>query len=163
MQRTGHTTNTTMLVFLAVPVFALGMFSIYELNRTPTSAGDATFAAREATTVYLKDTILNVDIAKTPGQRARGLSGRPPLGANEGMLFVHDTSDYHSIWMKDMNFPIDILWLNEYFTVVDIRRDVSPQTYPEKFVPDYPAKYVLEVQAGFAVANNIKIGDVLHF
>ena len=63
--------------------------------------------------------------------------------------------------MKDMNFPIDVIWLDENYRVVDIAQDVRPDSFPKVFDPQGPAKYILEVNAGFSGRNNIKIGDRL--
>jgi uncharacterized membrane protein (UPF0127 family) len=67
-----------------------------------------------------------------------------------GLLFVFDEPGLHGIWMKDMRFPIDILWLDDAFQVVDVRKNVAPDSYPTVFKPTKPARYVLEVTAGFA-------------
>ena len=51
---------------------------------------------------------IKVELAITPEARAQGLSGRPSLSENEGVLFVFDKPDKYSFWMKNMNFPLDI-------------------------------------------------------
>jgi len=106
---------------------------------------------------------LSTEIADTPEKKALGLSGRKSLGENEGMLFVFEVADNRYFWMKDMNFSLDIIWIGENKEVVDITRNATPESYPEKFSPETPAKYVLEVSAGFSDANNIKIGDYADF
>lgn len=100
-----------------------------------------------------------VDIADTLGERTEGLSGRGALPANEGLLFIFDTNDKHAIWMKDMKFPIDILWIDEQFIITDIVENISPSSFPEIFEPQNPARYVLETNAGWARQNNINDGD----
>ncbi len=75
------------------------------------------------------------------------------------MLFVFDKPDIYSFWMKDMLFPIDMIWISEDGKVVYIERDARPESYPNSFIPDAPAKYVLEVNAGFSEKNNLKVGD----
>ena len=61
--------------------------------------------------------------------------------------------------MKEMNFPIDIIWIGEHMSVVDITKSASPSSFPQTFVSSAPALYVLEVQAGFAERHGVKIGD----
>jgi uncharacterized membrane protein (UPF0127 family) len=74
-------------------------------------------------------------------------------------VFIFDTAEKWSFWMKDMNYPIDIFWLDENGVVVHIEESVSPDTYPtQSFVPPVPALYVIETKAGFAQENNIMIG-----
>lgn len=58
-----------------------------------------------------------------------------------------------------MKFPIDVIWLDEDYLVVDIAQDVRPYSFPKIFEPQTPALYILEVSAGFSSRNNIKIGD----
>ncbi|MBI2096057.1 MAG: DUF192 domain-containing protein [Candidatus Taylorbacteria bacterium] len=100
-------------------------------------------------------------IADTPEERARGLGGLEKLREGEAMLFVFDEPAYHSIWMKDMNFSIDIIWLDENYRVVDIKERVAPETYPKIFTPRDEASYVLETKAGLVPEEGIKAGDIL--
>lgn len=106
---------------------------------------------------------IKVDLAENDRTRERGLSGRQSLGKNEGMLFVFDRPDKHRFWMKDMNFPIDMIWIDENMKVVYIKKDSRPESYPETYGPDEPAKYVLEVLSGFSEKNNLKVGDEVEF
>ncbi len=110
-------------------------------------------------TVQLSGKTIKVMVADTPELLAKGLGGRTGLAPNEGMLFVFDTEAKHRFWMKDMLFPIDILWLSHTGEVIDIRKSVSPDTYPTVFEPQAPARYVLELPSGFSESNKIKIGD----
>lgn len=109
--------------------------------------------------VRINDAVFTVDIADTFIERTQGLSGRPSLGENEGLLFVFDQSNIHSFWMKGMNFPIDIIWINNEQRIVHIEHDLSPDTYPQSFAPEEAALYVLEINAGKAKENGISLGD----
>ena len=100
-----------------------------------------------------------IDIADTPALRERGLSGRKLLLDDQGMYFIFDHPDVYPFWMKEMNFPIDIIWIGEHMSVVDITKSASPSSFPQTFVSSAPALYVLEVQAGFAERHGVKIGD----
>ena len=80
------------------------------------------------------------------------------LTEGEGMLFVFETDDLHSFWMRDMLFSIDILWIAMDGTVVHIEPSVSPDSFPQTFTPPTPARYVLEVPAGFATEHGIEVG-----
>ncbi|MEZ4200325.1 MAG: DUF192 domain-containing protein [Candidatus Paceibacterota bacterium] len=70
-----------------------------------------------------------------------------------------DELDYHGIWMKDMLFPIDIIWIDNDLTVIHIEENVTPETYPAVFRPTEPARFVLEVNAHFVDQFQIKVGD----
>ena len=101
---------------------------------------------------------LEIEIADTATARAQGLSGRPILPENTGMLFVFNTADYYNFWMKDMYFPIDIIWLNDDWRVIDLTENISPKNFPVTYQPRAPARYVLEVNAGFTTTHHLTIG-----
>jgi uncharacterized membrane protein (UPF0127 family) len=105
------------------------------------------------------ETAISLDIADTEPTRIQGLSGRKSMPKNHAMLFVFDEISQHGIWMKDMNFALDIVWLNEYSEVIHIERNVTPETFPKTFGPQKQSKYVLEFNAGFTSRNGIKVGD----
>lgn len=104
-----------------------------------------------------------VDIADTPEKRTLGLSGRLSLAQDEGMFFILDSPGRFSFWMKDMNFPIDIIWIDAEFKVADITKNAIPESFPNTFEPRAPILYVLETVAGWADKNGIKIGDTVLF
>lgn len=106
---------------------------------------------------------IKVDLALTEDEHIKGLSGKNKLEEDEGMLFVFEQIGKHNFWMKDMNFPIDIIWLGEDMKVVYIKENAQPKTYPETFGPEILSKYVLEVVAGFSNKNNLKVGDSVLF
>ncbi|HVS79909.1 MAG TPA: DUF192 domain-containing protein, partial [Candidatus Paceibacterota bacterium] len=87
------------------------------------------------------------------------LSDRASLAADAGLLFIFPQPDYIGIWMKDMNFPIDVIWLDSTMKVIYIVPNMTPESYPKVYTPTSPAAYVLEVNAGVAARENIKIGD----
>jgi uncharacterized membrane protein (UPF0127 family) len=98
---------------------------------------------------------IKVDVADTPLKQSQGLSGRAELKEGEGMFFIFEKPAHYSFWMKDMNFPIDIIWIDENYQIVDIKHSLSPETYPNTVSPKTSAQYVLEVPAGFSQKNNI--------
>lgn len=104
---------------------------------------------------------VTVLVADTPEEQKQGLSGREGLGPDEGMLFVFQKDDLYGIWMKDMKFSIDIVWLSLTGKVITIEPNVSPRTYPRSFTPKTPARYVLELPAGYAQRHNLKVGDTI--
>jgi uncharacterized membrane protein (UPF0127 family) len=107
---------------------------------------------------------LMVEIANNNKERRQGLSGRSSLPQNEGMLFVFEPNGKPTFWMKDMKFPIDIIWINEEGKIVGIQKNVQPESdTPDndlaRYNPPEPVKYVLEVNAGFADTNGIEEGS----
>jgi len=103
------------------------------------------------------------DVVSTNADRERGLGGRTGLDQNRAMLFVFDSSDFYGFWMKDMNFAIDIIWLDKNGIVRHIERSLTPQTYPKVYYPPTPVLYVLEIASGEAKKNNIEIGEQANF
>lgn len=111
--------------------------------------------------VTLKEVEVRVDIADTEGLRSQGLSGRKSLADDEGMLFVFDAPGIYSFWMKDMHFPIDIIWIDADKQVVQTTQHASPESYPNTFFPQVPVQYVLEVPSGFVQEHSVGIGNML--
>src|SRR5688572_2372443 len=101
-----------------------------------------------------------VTVAANDATREKGLSGKEGLGPDEGMLFLFDRPNTYGFWMKDMKFPIDIIWINDG-TVVDITTDATPPVPGEElavYYPRVPVDKVLEVQAGFARTHGLRTG-----
>lgn len=114
-------------------------------------------------TLKIGEITLNVEIADTATKRERGLSGKIWLREDEGLLFVFEKEGYYGFWMKDMNFPIDIAWLDKDKKIIHIEKAVDPKTYPKIFNPTAPSLYVLETSANFFENSKIKIGDFAEF
>ena len=104
---------------------------------------------------------IEIERANTIEEKAQGLSRTTNLGEYQGMFFPYDEPGIYSFWMKDMQFPIDIIWIDEGYKIIDITKDIQPDSFPQLFQPQYPAKYVLEVNAGFSDKNSISIGNVV--
>ena len=102
-------------------------------------------------------------VAKTAAQQTKGLGGRANLPTDQAMVFVFNGEGERCIWMKDMHFPLDIIWTNSQEEVVALQQNVSPKTYPEAFCPSSPAEYVLELNAGQIKAAGIYTGQRLSF
>ncbi len=110
------------------------------------------------TTIDFQGVHLNLEVALTNEETNRGLSGRDTLPEDQGMLFIFDTPDRYSFWMKGMRFPLDIIWIGDDFRIVDMTRGVSEYSFPETFRPKFPVKYVLEVNAGWLDRHGVTIG-----
>lgn len=103
---------------------------------------------------------LKIEIADTIEKRALGLSFRQYLGDYEGMLFIYEQNVNTSFWMKDMLFSLDIIFIDEFGSIVDIKEEQTPCTFscPGIF-SNHTFKYVLEVNSGFCSSNDVKIND----
>lgn len=140
--------------------YALGATLFAAIAVVVYSVFDRSHVVSPARMISIGGVAVQVEIADTDAERARGLSGHAPLGDLAGMLFIFPEEGLYSFWMRDMTFPIDILWLDAAGAVVHIEENVSPHTYPTAFTSGSPARYVLEVRAGFADQHDIEIGEV---
>ncbi len=118
---------------------------------------------KEKIEVQIQDHYLNVWVAENEKERNRGLSYKDSMNKNEGMLFLFQEEVVPLFWMKDMNFPIDIIWISSQKEVVEITEKIYPETYPQTFSPSIPIKYVIEVNAGWSSEKEIKKGDKLYY
>ncbi|MEK7586528.1 MAG: DUF192 domain-containing protein [Patescibacteria group bacterium] len=98
--------------------------------------------------IKIGETVFKVEIADNDEERARGLSGRANLPEDQGLLFDFIVPSRPGFWMKEMNFPIDIVWLNENWKIVDLTENFTPESYPQIIFPKSAVKYVLEINAG---------------
>lgn len=114
-----------------------------------------------STASTIKKDEIKIETVCTIETRERGLSGREHLASSTGMLFVFDTSTVQNFWMKEMDFPIDIVWIDADFRVVDIIYDARPESYPNIFASPEPVKYVLELNSGEALKFSLKKGLAL--
>lgn len=104
---------------------------------------------------------VDVEVADNFTTRARGLMGRNSLGPNEGMLFVFDKPGIYPFWMVNTSIPLDAIHIAENGTVVDV---ISMEPCGlnvakcQLYTPKAPAKYVLEVNMGFAARHGVAAG-----
>ena len=114
--------------------------------------------------IELAGQTLHVLVANTPTHQYRGLGKRDAIAPYDGMLFTFTFPRRVAIVMRDMRFPIDIVW---FFNgeVIDIAPNVQPEDVPESeltpYVPREDADMVLELPAGWAGEHDLKIGDIL--
>lgn len=133
------------IVFVFIVVLLLSGCSQEESGLVNVQVGSAAF---------------QVEIAKTPKEQAKGLSGRKSLKEDRGMLFVYEEPKFASFWMKDMLIPLDFIWIREG-EVVRIDQNIAPEDYqpPETITPKQKIDKVLEVNAGAIERYGIEIGD----
>jgi uncharacterized membrane protein (UPF0127 family) len=123
------------------------------------------FQPHNGVRIIIDGVIVSVDLATTPAQQQRGLSGRSSMAQDHGMLFIFQTEDYWSFWMYEMNFPLDMIWFNANRQAVFFEQNLPPcnPTACPVFTPTAKALYVLEVNAGFIAEHRISLGDTFTF
>ena len=137
----------------AIVLFWLGIFS-FAANKDENLPNAVRFG----------DVVVNVGVAHTSKQRAKGLMYRESLGENEGMLFIFSSEGKHLFWMANTYIPLDIIWINSDMKVVHIEKNVPPCIQPIKlqnlcklYKPEDYAKYVVEVNAGWSANHNVDL------
>jgi len=109
--------------------------------------------------------VLQSEVMVKDEDRAMGLMFRPSLPSDRGMLFIFEQPDFHTIWMKNCKFPIDIVWLDAGRRVVDVAPSVPPcKADPcAVYQPMRRASYVVEMNAGEAAREKVVLGAALEF
>ncbi|MCL5423823.1 MAG: DUF192 domain-containing protein [Candidatus Marsarchaeota archaeon] len=113
------------------------------------------------TKIYIEEKEITVLIADNFIKRMIGLMYKKSLNSDSGMLFIFNKPDYHSIWMLNMHFNIDILWIDNNFKIVDVCENAAPCTSMfncKTYIPKSPDRYIIELNAGFIKNNRIKKG-----
>ncbi len=101
---------------------------------------------------------IDVEIADDDEQRATGLMFRDKMDIDQGMLFIFDNETPQSFWMHNTVLPLDIIYANSKMEIVTIVKNAKP--YDDKSLPSIkPARYVVEVNAGYCDKFGIKEGD----
>jgi uncharacterized protein len=112
---------------------------------------------REKVTLHAAGQELSVEVARTEGQRERGLMGRNDLGPRDGMIFVFERDDHLSFWMKDTPTALSIAFLSAEGRILEIA-DMEP--FSQKVIRSrFSARYALEMRKGAFAELGIREGD----
>ncbi len=122
-------------------------------------------AALPQAKVLINQQTFSVEIVDKPREMMRGLSGRASLAKNHGLLFIYPDKNYLTFWMKGMNFPIDLLWIDGD-KIVGLEKNMLPEPGVvdgslKRYNSPQTVSKVLEVPAGSIEAANIKLGDII--
>lgn len=128
---------------------------------------DRSFGREIGTTLSVENKVsYEIEVSRTVIEQAMGLSGRESIAPNEGMLFVYDQPRNQSFWMKDMNFPLDFLWIREGEIIglnADIPHPVANEGKTARLASPGPVDAILEVNAGQIEAHGIQVGDKVQY
>ena len=154
-------TRFQVLIPIGIAAVIVGVAGIVSLPSEITIDANSNFLMG---TVQLDDKLLQVYIADTDPRRMRGLMFETEsfLADDKGMLFVFDEPGNRSMWMKNMQFHLDIIWFNENGNVVSIEKNVPPCITPVEVmscksvgVSADNTKYVLELISGYVDQHSI--------
>ncbi|MCD4761902.1 DUF192 domain-containing protein [bacterium] len=151
--------NIVKIILLILPIVVIGGFITYFIDQSipPTFSSDNKH-------LIINQAVIDVEVADEFQEQVQGLSDRPELGPNNGLLFIFKEKQKRQFWMKNMNFPIDIIWIaGDYVAGISKRLEPEGET-PEKRYPSlYEVDKVLEVNGGFTDAFGIRAGDKVKF
>ncbi len=162
------------ILFSALAILAIGMSIKYIFSQRDESTtnlqtesmnikfnkqGTLSFLSKDELTTI---STIDIEVAANDQMRARGLMYRDSMPANAGMLFVFDREDYQGFWMKNTYIALDILFVNANKEIVTIHANTTPLS-EQNYASTGLALYVVEVNAGYCMQNNIKEGDSIEF
>ncbi len=140
---------------IAIAIFALAAVWMVRMPDTSVPLTEKT--------VRIGNASLAVEVADTLASQTRGLSGRETLAQDRGMLFVYDDVEVRNFWMKDMRFPLDVLWIADN-KVAGMEEHIpfeSEDGSVVRFKSDVSADMVLEVNSGWIAEHGVKTGDAV--
>ncbi len=105
---------------------------------------------------------IELEIAQDKQSQSVGLSKYEYISEDFGMQFNFTQPSPSCIWMKDMNFAIDIVWLDEQKQIVKIESEVKPDSYPNTFCSETPSTFVIELSSGVATRAGLELGQTLN-
>lgn len=155
--------NRFTLVVLAVTFIVLGFFILSQTGNSSDCSQKYRKDKSGTKLVVSSNELFDIEFASTDQQRTLGLSGRSCIGLQQVMIFEFQSPGKYGFWMKDMNFAIDIVWLDQNKKVVSVVENAVPSSYPQIFVPEETAMYVVEMQAGKTRSLNIQNGQFLNW
>lgn len=155
------------LLVVGLIVFGQGYTSTSFLTEQP-AQGQPVQKQKGRVNVSAGNLNIEATVARTPSDRKKGLSKRDSLPLSEGMLFVFENKGQYGIWMKDMKFAIDIIWVDENKRIVNLVTNVVPEPGKDDeeltiYRPGDDVLYILEINAGLAALNGLQIGDEVKF
>jgi uncharacterized membrane protein (UPF0127 family) len=152
----------TLCIELSIFVVVLWLLNAGEIGFSDANPSDN----RTSSIVRIDDMNITAILALTPEEQSTGLAIKETMKENEGMLFVFDTPKKYSFWMKDMKFPIDIIWLDSKKKIVHIEDRLEPCVFLlpcPSYAPTTDSLYVLEVVSNFTNKHEVRIGDQVLF
>lgn len=151
-----------------VIVLSLGLVLVSSLvsfwQKRPSSPNQSNHLEKPPVpTIVIRDKTYQIEIADSDNERVKGLSGRDQLASESGMLFVYETKDRYSFWMKGMRIPLDFVWIADS-KIVDLSENVQvplTDTYTPIIQPKVAVDKILEINAGEIKKNGFQIGDTV--
>ena len=139
----------TLAAIIMIAATMLGFIGGDKPETTTLELGSGTSSAQKYT----------LEKATSSAAQVKGLGGRDTLAPSAGMLFEYEDNTQRCIWMKDMRFNIDVIWVDATNRVVSIVPDLKPDSYPQSYCAN--ALKVIELNAGTASKHGLRVGQIL--
>src|ERR1044072_4630230 len=153
--RSGSSSSTTT----ATTDTASGTTAVVDPGPKFTKEGELYFISKASNDTIRK---IDVEMAETDDERAKGLMDRKSMSDDQGMLFIFQTAEEQSFWMKNTYISLDIIYVGEDKEIVSVRKYAPPLS--EESLPSFKkAMYVVEVNAGFCDKYKVAYGDKIAF
>jgi hypothetical protein len=151
------TSRTQVLIPIAIAAVIIGVVGVFSIP------SDSKLESVEFPrgTIKVDDFVIEVQIADTEPRRVRGLMFQEQLPYDQGMIFVFSEPGIYSLWMLNMQFPLDMIWFDENGTIVHIEENIPPCKSATEImacrsiIPSGDALYILELTSGFIKEFNI--------
>lgn len=142
------------LLILVIVIFLAGIFFLWRVYFSKNVLRELVATIDVGASAY------EIEVARTTLEKAQGLAGRESLAPGTGMVFLFNAPSRLAFTMHGMRFPLDMVWIADGI-VVDISKNLQPDTgvLASAYRPRVPADTVLELNAGVADADGLKIGD----
>ena len=119
-----------------------------------------------SSTVAINEQTFKVEVADEDEERIQGLSNRESVDKDKGMIFVFEEKDKYGFWMKNVNFPLDLIYISDN-KIVDIIKNAEPKakdaTDIQIYTPKEEANYVLEINGGLSDEFGFEVGNEVTF
>jgi len=157
------------IYFVLIGLFSLGFLTLQsckkERNKDAITTKiefkhEGSLRVIDSTNTVIKE--LQIEIADTDFERQTGLMYRKQMDNNRGMLFIFDKSEVKSFYMKNTYIPLDIIYIDKHYVIINIVKNTDPLNKTSLF-SDAPAKYVLEINAGLSDRLGIKKGNKISY
>jgi len=158
--------NVKRYFIIGLLALALISFILMSIPRSPAYNGPA-FTDEGDLAIYRNGTSepivqLDIELADDEASRVKGLMYRQTMAEDQGMLFIMENIEPQSFWMLNTYISLDIIYVGDDKRIVSIQRNTTPKS-TDPVPSGVPAKYVLEVVAGYADRHGLQVGDRLEW
>lgn len=160
MEKILKSQNKIFTIFIVITLIFTFSFLFYKLKTNTIRLHGDTLGSH----VVINDKVIKVEVMDEYAEQVQGLSDREELDYNTGMLFEFPGRQTRRFWMKNMHFPIDVIWIDgDKIVRISKNCEAEGEIPVKRYSSVVPVNYVLEVNAGFSDEFGIAEGDIVEF